>query len=464
MRETTMPPTDACELDLHAPVLRPAAEVPADASDATPAPAARPTPPPPASFEQRLKSATPWTPVTWTLVLVNGLVFTALAVQQGRVLDFSPYALLTWGAADAPHTFMGQWWRPVVSVFLHGDLLHLAGNLFFLLLMGPLVERLLGPFRFAAVYLFAGIGGILLGMACFPATLAVGASTGVFGVYGAFLGCCLRGPRTVSWRVFGSRFGLLLLFAGVNLAFGWLDGHRNFVGHLGGLLFGLAGGFLFGHKLQPGAARWNALKFVVTTAVLTVLLGLAGAAAQWCAAGAVSLLSLNRDQRDREAELEGRFADALVRWEKGETSDAELKGVLEKQLIPEWDRLSGPPPQPPSPFAGPQPPRLSMHDMWEMARSDGPAPKPEPKGPPSPYEYKEMYRLYRKLRGDNWRALADELGRPHPVPPPILLDELAIEQLRQGLDEMANEDNPLARWLDYSPERSRFAKREGRRP
>jgi membrane associated rhomboid family serine protease len=176
--------------------------------------------PVPASFEERLKKATPWTPVTWALVVGNVLVFAAMALHQRNLTDFSTHDLLSMGAAYAPRTFTGQWWRTVTAMFLHSNLAHLAGNLFFLLLIGPLVERLLGPVRFAGVYLFAGIGGTLLGMGWFPASVAVGASAAVYGVYGAGLGCCLRGPRTISWPFVARRFGCVFLYAAVSLLIG----------------------------------------------------------------------------------------------------------------------------------------------------------------------------------------------------------------------------------------------------
>src|SRR5262249_60942884 len=105
------------------------------------------------AFDRRLRAATPLVPVTAGLVALNVLVFTALAVAHGRLLEFNGHTLLRWGAVYAPRTFGGQWWRLGSSLFLHGGLLHLSANLLFLLLAAPLVERLLGPVRFAVVYL-----------------------------------------------------------------------------------------------------------------------------------------------------------------------------------------------------------------------------------------------------------------------------------------------------------------------
>src|SRR5262245_48393156 len=104
--------------------------------------------------EEQLKAVTRWTPVTWMLVAANVALFAGMALMQQRVFGFSPHCLLTWGGGLAPRVFGAEWWRAASYMFVHGDLAHLAGNMLFLLLVGPFVERLLGSMRFALVYLF----------------------------------------------------------------------------------------------------------------------------------------------------------------------------------------------------------------------------------------------------------------------------------------------------------------------
>jgi len=53
-------------------------------------------------------------------------------------------------------------WQPataITSVFLHGSVAHLLGNMVFLFLFGYTVERTLGAKRYLAFYLLAGMGG-----------------------------------------------------------------------------------------------------------------------------------------------------------------------------------------------------------------------------------------------------------------------------------------------------------------
>src|SRR5262249_3477355 len=84
-----------------------------------------------------------WGPATLTLAAVNVLVFVLVAVGSSRWLEVPSAALVKWGAACGLKGLDGQPWRAVTSLFLHAGLLHLAGNMLFLLLVGGVVERLL---------------------------------------------------------------------------------------------------------------------------------------------------------------------------------------------------------------------------------------------------------------------------------------------------------------------------------
>lgn len=77
----------------------------------------------------------------------------------------------------------------VTSLFLHGGVLHLLGNMWFLWVFGRAVEQRLGRLRFAIFYLLVGVAGALAQCGFAPASRApmVGASGAVAGVLGAYL-------------------------------------------------------------------------------------------------------------------------------------------------------------------------------------------------------------------------------------------------------------------------------------
>lgn len=74
--------------------------------------------------------------------------------------------------------------------FLHGDIMHLIGNLFFLIVCGFAVEAAIGHWRFLAFYLVCGIiGGLLHSVVNLKETIPlVGASGAISGVMAMYLG------------------------------------------------------------------------------------------------------------------------------------------------------------------------------------------------------------------------------------------------------------------------------------
>ena len=81
------------------------------------------------------------------------------------------------------------WLSILVSMFLHGSILHIAGNMLFLWVFGNNVEDRLGKTKFVAFYLLSGIAATYAQSYVFPssATPLVGASGAIAGILGAYL-------------------------------------------------------------------------------------------------------------------------------------------------------------------------------------------------------------------------------------------------------------------------------------
>ena len=75
------------------------------------------------------------------------------------------------------------------SMFLHGGLFHVGGNMLYLWIFGDNVEDTLGHFRYLAFYLLSGVGAALAQIVMNPASSVpmVGASGAISGVLGAYL-------------------------------------------------------------------------------------------------------------------------------------------------------------------------------------------------------------------------------------------------------------------------------------
>ncbi len=137
-------------------------------------------------------------------------------------------------AAPAPLTLL-------TSMFLHGGVLHLAGNLLYLWVFGNNVEDRLGHGRFLLFYAGAGLAAAALQIALDPGSRVpmVGASGAISGVLGAYM---VLWPRA---RVLV--FLPFLPFFLPRIPAFWLLG-LWFLGQLGGVLSpaGEAGGVAFG--------------------------------------------------------------------------------------------------------------------------------------------------------------------------------------------------------------------------
>jgi membrane associated rhomboid family serine protease len=77
----------------------------------------------------------------------------------------------------------------ITSLFLHGGVLHVFGNMLYLWIFGPAVEERMGPLPYAMFFLFCGAAGSLTHAVLFPTSTipSIGASGSIAGVLGAFL-------------------------------------------------------------------------------------------------------------------------------------------------------------------------------------------------------------------------------------------------------------------------------------
>jgi membrane associated rhomboid family serine protease len=192
------------------------------------------------------KAGTPW--ATYTFFAISLGVY-GLMLAAG-VDPFTPQTvqLLAWGADNGPLVFAGQWWRPVTSMFVHIGLIHVALNLWVLSDIGPLVERLYGNGRFAALYVLAGVIASAASLLWHPNMVSAGASGAIFGVFGGLLAFLVRRPGAIPTAVLKHFSRSTLAFVGYNLVFGFMmSSVIDNAAHIGGLI----GGFLCGLGLAP---------------------------------------------------------------------------------------------------------------------------------------------------------------------------------------------------------------------
>lgn len=199
--------------------------------------------------------------VTPILAYVNVLVFLLMVMTGISPLSPSVPSLLAWGGNFRPAVIEGEWWRLLTHMFLHGGALHLFMNMYALLYIGMMLEPLLGKFRFGAAYILSGVCGGLLSLYFHSYSVGVGASGAIFGMYGVFLAMLTTNYITKTAR--NTMLRSILFFVVFNLIYG-LQGNTDNAAHTGGLISGLA----FGYIYFPGIAKTHAIKKQVITTLL----------------------------------------------------------------------------------------------------------------------------------------------------------------------------------------------------
>jgi membrane associated rhomboid family serine protease len=139
---------------------------------------------------ERLRKSVPI--VTWTLVILNvviyvwdrqgslfgpNIVFADLSMRPRQVIE---------ALNNADRSF--PLFSVFTSLFLHGNLLHLIGNMIFLVVFGAGVEDAIGSVRYTLYYLAWGVAAAFVQIFVMPnsSVPTLGASGAIGGVMGAY--------------------------------------------------------------------------------------------------------------------------------------------------------------------------------------------------------------------------------------------------------------------------------------
>ena len=137
--------------------------------------------------------------VTALLIAANAVAFLyqlSLAAGVGGNEQAASAFVMEFGAVPCRLTGLcatDDFPAPIVTVFtsmfLHGGLFHIGGNMLYLWIFGDNVEDTLGHLRFLVFYLLAGVGAAVAQVVMSPASAVpmVGASGAISGVLGAYL-------------------------------------------------------------------------------------------------------------------------------------------------------------------------------------------------------------------------------------------------------------------------------------
>lgn len=191
--------------------------------------------------------------VTVTLIAINGAVY-----LYGLLFAGQQSLTLRYGFIPAHPTTL-TW---VTHLFIHGGILHLVGNMFFLYHFGMVVEQALGRVGFGLLYLLtgfcaAGIEALVHWGSGTPMIGASGAVAGVLGLYVALFPAAEASLNWIlgtwyigTWEIDSKGVGVVWLVYQLLLASlagnGIGDAGIAYFAHIGGL----GAGFALGYGLQ----------------------------------------------------------------------------------------------------------------------------------------------------------------------------------------------------------------------
>ena len=239
--------------------------------------------------------------VTILLILINIVVFAyEVSLGEAGVNRF----VNRWGFTPADFWHGQHPLTIVTAIFLHGGLLHIAGNMLFLWIFGDNVEDQLGHWTYLAFYLVGGIFASFVFAVIFAGSHdpLVGASGAIAAVLGGYI---LLYPRSIvrALLIFGpflavggvAAFILIGLWfalqvadslSSIRLISTQAESNVAFFAHVAGFLFGLGVTWFIRERRQQEIVHWDHRpwwnrvfrNWILLILVLSIL-GLAGRAA-----------------------------------------------------------------------------------------------------------------------------------------------------------------------------------------
>jgi rhomboid protease GluP len=166
------------------------------------------------------------------------------ATDAGPGLTLSHRTLVATGGLSRELVLgQGQWWRLFTAPLLHGSVAHIAGNAAVLLLVGWLLEPLIGTAWFAALFAVGAFGGACASLVMNSAeTVTIGASGAIMALLSATFVCSFHDEADgVARRM--RYLSLRLIVPSLLPSLADAASHTDFSAHTGGAVAGVIMGF-----------------------------------------------------------------------------------------------------------------------------------------------------------------------------------------------------------------------------
>jgi len=181
---------------------------------------------------------------TYILIAANVLVYVYTSLVGGNFLETTNPMIYQWGQVGGAIIYDGAYYQLLTSMFVHASIVHLAGNMIFLLVFGLRCEEMFSLPEYLSIYFLGGLFGNLLSLGFLPYDVpSVGASGAIFALFGAAI---VHARRSVGQSIIGALiygFFLLFLSSAPNV---------NNLAHIGGLVVGIIIGYVLAARRKRG--------------------------------------------------------------------------------------------------------------------------------------------------------------------------------------------------------------------
>jgi rhomboid protease GluP len=170
---------------------------------------------------------------TYIIIALNMAIYAYTAILSNNFFMIDDSVLIIYGQFNL-QVFRGAYWQLFTSMFVHVSIMHILGNMFFLLIFGLRAEEIFSTTEYLLIYFLSGLAGNLLTLLFGPNMISAGASGAIFGLFGA---CTIYFRRAIGQSIMSAlvyAFFLLMLSVSPNV---------NFLAHFGGLAVGLLMGY-----------------------------------------------------------------------------------------------------------------------------------------------------------------------------------------------------------------------------
>ena len=183
--------------------------------------------------------------VTIVLIALNLIYFIILSVK-GDVSNAGYMASM--GASYGPYVFeQYQFWRLFTNMFMHFGIMHLFSNMLYLFLLGMNMEKMIGRWKYLALYLMSGFGASLISTAFYylrgENVVSAGASGAVYGLIGALVVLTYKTRGRTGRGAMWLRIGFVILFLFYS---NFMSTQVDVVAHIAGFVLGLILAIAFG--------------------------------------------------------------------------------------------------------------------------------------------------------------------------------------------------------------------------